>query len=142
MLLHTTLQSTEFAEMVDDLDDATRRRRKHIAGIRKCYVHTILGLQEEHRSEGINDPKGIACMAKSCTKYSRRDAITRGKDMALEVSAARRIGKTQDTLAIIDSVLDIMESSPPLCRQEPRKQETKRDMCLQPPRRLLSPSAP
>lgn len=115
--------------MVENLDDITRQRRKHIQGVRKYYVRTILDLQEEHRTEGIVDPKGIACMAKRCTKYSSRDAVARGKEMEKE---AKRVDRTQ-TLNILDSVLDMLDDS----SQHKRGQDT----CLQPPRRLVSPAS-
>jgi len=121
-------QAQEFGEMVENLDDLSHQRRKHVSAIRKCYVRTILELQEEHRAEGVVDPKGLACMAKRCTKYSSRDAAARGKEMARE---AFRVDRSQ-TIDILDSVLDLMDDSSHHLRGQ--------DKCLQPPRRLVSPS--
>lgn len=114
--------------MAEGLDDVTRQRRKHVSAVRKSYVRTILDLQEEHRAEGMFDPKGLACMAKRCTKYSTRDAAERGKEMEREASRVDRM----QTLDILDSVLDMMDDS----LHNKRGQDT----CLQPPRRLVSPT--
>ncbi len=121
-------QQEEYVEMAKSLDDATRRRKQHTAGIRKCYIHSILDLQEEHRAEGIYDPKGLACMAKRCTKYSTRDAATRGKEMEKEATRMKR----SETLDILKSVLSMMDEMDASCQ---RKQDTS----LQPPMRLMSP---
>lgn len=137
--IHYSLeQPKEFSEMAENLDEATRRRRKHIAGIRRCFVHTILDLQEEHRREGIHDPKGIACTAKRCTKYNSRDAATRGKEMAQEAAAlplppSSKVQQSQ-TLDIIDCVLDLVGVT-----DSPQRPNRTSDTSLQPPRRLLSP---
>ena len=124
--------------MIKDVDDTTWNHRKHIAGIRKCFVHAILDLQKEHRAEGISDPKGLACMAKRCTKHSIKEAATRGKEMEKEAKNAEK----SHTLDILNSVLDMIG----VCDDEEEEQQQdsqvrrKYDSCLNPPQRLVSPT--
>lgn len=133
----------EFERMMEDLDEATKRRRRHIAGIRKCYIHTILDLQERHRFEEIQDPKGLACMAKRCTKYSTRDAARRGKELELELivaSATSSISGTDSSESPEPSgTLDILKSVLGMMGEMDATSHKKQDTSLRPPMRLVSP---
>lgn len=141
----------DFGEMIEDLDETTKRRKRHIAGIRKCYIHTILDLQGRHRLEGIHDPKGLACMAKRCTKFSCRDAARRGKELELEllVSSATTTSSSerndQHQLQQADEeqeppgTLDILKSVLGIMGEMDATSYKKQDTSLQPPIRLLSP---
>lgn len=139
-LLPVILQSEEFKEMIDDVDDTTWKHRKHIAGIRKCFVHTILDLQKEHRLEGISDPKGLAVMAKRCTKHSAREAATRGKEMAKEALRHHtpRAEEKAQTLDILNSVLDMIGDVDGTKVRSKAKNNS--DASIEPPRRLVSPA--
>lgn len=123
--------------MLESLDSITRQRKQHIAGVRRFYVNTILDLQDEHKSNGIDNFEDVlAKMASRCTRYSRRDAMLRATDLASEVA---RYQQRDAVLNVIDSVLDIMKDTKVPVVTDDDADVPSHDSCLRPPKRLLSP---
>ena len=90
------------------LDPLTRSHKKHVAAIRHNFARSILELQDQHRSAGISDPKGLAALSRSCSKYARREAVNRASDLSKEVRGYRRQEMIHTTSSVIDSVLEIL----------------------------------
>jgi hypothetical protein len=94
--------------MSQSIDVTMRDSKRKASAIRRNFARCILDLQEEQHSMGITDPKGLACQASACCRNSRREAIERAADLAMEVIAHRHQEIAVQTSNIIAAVLDLV----------------------------------
>jgi hypothetical protein len=94
--------------MSQSIDLTLRDSKRKVSAIRRNFARCILDLQEEQHSMGITDPKGLACQARACCRNSRRQAIQRAADLAMEVVAHQDQERAVQTSSIIEAVLNLV----------------------------------
>jgi hypothetical protein len=65
----------ELRKLDDDedtvVDEEALRKQNERSKIRREFVRSILERQTEHKTLGIDDPKGLRMLSRACSKYSR-----------------------------------------------------------------------
>ena len=96
-------QTSQSHEENDEHD--LRRNRKNDV---RQFVLNLLKQQQEHKSLGIVDAKGLFQFSKACSKNARQRALKAGKQHAVEVEMSWE-ERRQDTLNTLDDALALLE---------------------------------
>jgi hypothetical protein len=90
----------------EDSQEFSRQEARQFKELRHQFVESLLAQQYENEKMGIDDPKGLFQLSRAGSKYSRQRAMKSANKQAEE---AKKIGKENTTIGLVDSVLDLLD---------------------------------